>query len=61
MWRWLLLPFAILQAAWEFFTTPVKEDDMILLELKPRQREIWRTLSPEQKEQFRKALKQTEC
>lgn len=58
MWRWFLLPFAILQSAWEFFTTPVKEDDMILLELKPRQREMWKTLTPEQKEKFRTALKQ---
>jgi hypothetical protein len=56
MWRWLLLPFVILQTAWEFFTTPVKEDDMILLELSPRNREIWKTLSPEEKETFRRKL-----
>lgn len=58
MWRWLLLPFFILQAAWEFFTTPVKEDDMILFELSPRNREIWKTLTPEQREKFRRTLKQ---
>jgi hypothetical protein len=57
MWRWIFLPFFILQAAWEFFTTPVKEDDMILFELSPRNREIWKTLTPAQKEKFRSALK----
>jgi len=58
MWRWLLLPFFILQAAWEFFTTPVKEDDMILLELSPKNREAWKALTPEQREKFRRTLKQ---
>ena len=57
MWRWLLLPFAILQAAWEIFTTPMSEDQMIVAELSPKNKERWKTLTPEQKEELRKSLK----
>jgi len=56
MWRWILLPFFLLQATWEFFTTPTKPDEFLLMELSPRNREIWKTLSPQDKEKFREAL-----
>jgi len=56
MWRWLLLPFFILQAAWELFTTPMTEEQMVVAQLSPKNRARWKTLTPEEKDRFRKAL-----